>query len=87
MGTCSKTRKIFLELVFVAEHSTCLNSGGATSLRECSTSGYAGVSSFKLHDNMLSVENLLQAAQNLLIKALLNLRAACEILHDAVELG
>jgi hypothetical protein len=45
------------------------------------------MSSFKLDDHVLSVEYLLQTAQDLLIQALLDLRTSSEILDDAVEFG
>lgn len=44
------------------------------------------MSSLKLHNDMLSVEDLLKAAENLLVETLLNLRASCEVLNDSVEL-
>ena len=45
------------------------------------------MSSLELDHDVLSVEDLLQAPQDLLVKAFLDLRAATEVLHDAVELG
>jgi hypothetical protein len=44
------------------------------------------VSSLELDDDVLSIEDLLQAAEDLLVEALLNLRASCEVLNDSVEL-
>jgi len=73
--------------LLVAEHATGLNRGCAAALGESTAGSNAGVSSLELDDDVLCVEDLLQAAQDLLVQALLDLRAATEILDDAVELG
>ena len=73
--------------MLVAEHATGLNRGCAAALGESTAGSNAGVSSLELDDDVLCVEDLLQAAQDLLVQALLDLRAATEILDDAVELG
>ncbi len=45
------------------------------------------MSGLKLNDHVLGVKNLLEAAEDLLVETLLDLRASCEILNDAVKLG
>ncbi len=80
----SESREMFFEASLVKEHATSLHCGCAAALRESTTGSDAGVSGLKLHHHVLSVENFLKAAQDLLVKALLDLRTPCKVLHDAV---
>ena len=84
---CSETREVLLETGLIEEHSACLNGGCAAALGKCTSGSDARVSGLKLDDHMLSVEDLLETAKDLLVKALLNLRTSCEVLNDAIELG
>ena len=45
------------------------------------------MSGLKLDDNIISVKDLLEAAEDLLVEALLDLRASRKIFNDAVQLG
>ena len=45
------------------------------------------MSGLKLDHNMLSVKDFLETAEDLLVEALLNLRASREIFNNAVQLG
>ena len=45
------------------------------------------MSGLKLDYHVLSVKDLLEAAEDLLVETLLDLRASREILNDAVQLG
>ena len=86
MSLCSETRKVPLDAGLIEEHAACLDSSGAAALREGTSGGDARVSSLELDDDMLGVKHLLQAAEDLLVQALLDLRTSREVLHDAVEL-
>lgn len=78
---------MLLEAGLIEEHSACLNSGCAAALGKSTSGSDARVSCLKLDDHMLSVEDLLETAKDLLVKALLNLRTPCKVLNDAIELG
>ena len=45
------------------------------------------MSGLELDDHVLGVKDFLEAAEDLLVEALLNLRASREILNDAIQLG
>ena len=78
---------MFFETSLVKEHATSLHSGGAAPLRESTSGSNARVSGLEFDDHMLGVKDLLEAAEDLLVEALLDLRASREILNDAVKLG
>lgn len=78
---------MLLDAGLVEEHATGLDSGCAAALREGTSRGDARVSSLELDDDMLGVKHLLQAAEDLLVHALLDLRTSREVIHDTVELG
>ena len=84
---CSETREVLLDAGLIEEHATSLDSGGAAPLRESTSGSNARVSGLKLDDHMLGVKDHLEAAEDLLVEALLDLRASREILNDAVKLG
>ena len=83
----SETGEMLLEASLVQEHTASLHSGGAAALGESTSCSDARVGSLELYHNVLCVEHLLQAAEDLLVQALLDLRASREVLHDTVELG
>jgi len=78
---------MLLDAVFIEEHATSLDSGGAAPLGEGTPGSDARVGGLELDDHVLGVEDLLEAAEDLLVEALLDLRASREILDDTVQLG
>ena len=84
---CSETREVLLDAGLIEEHATSLDSGGTAPLRESTSGSNARVSGLEFDDHVLGVKDLLEAAENLLVEALLDLRASREILNDAVQLG
>ena len=84
---CSETREVLLDAGLIEKLATSLDSGGAAALRESTSGSNARVSGLEFDDHMLGVKDLLEAAEDLLVEALLDLRASRKILNDAVKLG